>query len=31
MVNGTPLNRRVEVYVRGVTDKAVSDTLKKLR
>ncbi len=31
MVNGTPLNRRVEVYVKGVTDQAVSDTLKKLR
>ena len=31
MVNGTPLNRRVEVYVKGVTDKEVSDTLKKLR
>ena len=31
MVNGTPLNRRVEVYVKGVTDKDVSDTLKKLR
>ena len=31
MVNGTPLNRRVEVYVKGVTDKDVSDTLKTLR
>ena len=31
MDNGTPLNRRVEVYVKGVTDKDVSDTLKKLR
>ena len=31
MVNGTPLNRRVEVYVKGVTDQDVSDTLKKLR
>ena len=31
LVNGTPLNRRVEVYVKGVTDTDVSDTLKKLR
>ena len=31
MINGTPLNRRVEVYIKGVTDKNVSDTLKKLR
>jgi outer membrane protein OmpA-like peptidoglycan-associated protein len=31
MVNGTPLNRRVEVYIKGVTDNQVSDTLKKLR
>ncbi len=31
MVNGTPLNRRVEVYIKGVTDQNVSDTLKQLR
>ena len=31
LINGTPLNRRVEVYIKGVTDKNVSDTLKKLR
>ena len=27
--NGTPENRRVEVYIKGVNDKQVSDTLKK--
>ena len=27
--NGTPLNRRVEVYIRNVTDRDVSDTLKQ--
>ncbi len=31
MINGTPLNRRVEVYIKGVTDQNVSDTLKQLR
>ena len=31
MVNGTPLNRRVEVYIKGVSDKNVSDTLKQIR
>lgn len=31
LVNGTPLNRRVEVYVKGVSDTDVSNTLKKLR
>ena len=28
LVNGSPANRRVEVYVRGVTEKQVSDALK---
>ncbi len=27
--NGTPGNRRVEVYIRGVDDKQVSDAIKK--
>lgn len=28
LVNGTPGNRRVEVYIRGINDREVSDTLK---
>lgn len=31
MVNGTPANRRVEVYIKNVSDKDVSETLKQLR
>ncbi len=31
LVNGNRENRRVEVYIKGVTDKNVSDTLKQLR
>lgn len=29
LVNGTPGNRRVEVYIRGASDRDISDTLKK--
>lgn len=29
LTNGTPANRRVEVYVRGATDREVSDALKQ--
>lgn len=31
LVKGNPEHRRVEVYIRGVSDKGISDTLKKIR